>query len=78
MQLWLTAAAAAAVDLFLSGACINYEFIAFFPKAKHLICVQPVWSFIILMYNIKKEWRLKTWVMFKLFLNIGPARMAAC
>lgn len=45
MPFCLTAAASAAsaaLHLFLSGACVNYEFIAFFLKAKHLNCVQPV------------------------------------
>lgn len=57
MQLCLTAAAAA--DLLLSGACVNSEFITFLVKAKHLNCVQPVWPFIVSIYN-KKESRLKT------------------
>lgn len=57
MQLCLTSAAAA--DLFLSGACVNSEFLTFLVKAKHLNCVQPVWPFIVSIYN-KKESRLKT------------------
>lgn len=44
---------------FYLGACVNSEFITFLVKAKHLNCVQPVWPFIVSIYN-KKESRLKT------------------
>lgn len=50
MQLCLTAAAAA--DLFLPGACVHDDFIAFFLKAK----TPELYAVILIIYYIKKNY----------------------